>query len=365
MDGLLFLFASLMGLSALSTSRSWAEARAFFVFGDSIVDSGNNNYLVTTARADAPPYGIDYPTGRPTGRFSNGLNIPDIISEQLGSEPTLPYLSPELTGEKLLVGANFASAGIGVLDDTGVQFLNIIRMPQQLAYFEQYQQRVAQLIGAAETKKLVNEALVLIAVGGNDFVNNYYVVPNSPRSRQYNLPDYVKLVISEYKKILMRLSELGARKVLVTGIGPLGCVPSVLATRSQNNGTCVPELGQVSVVYNKQLEQMLSALNNDLQSNVFVGADTHLMQRDFITDPQAFGFKTSKVACCGQGPFNGLGVCTVLSSLCPDRDLYAFWDPFHPTEKACRVIVSTMMTGAEKYMKPMNLSSILAVDSRT
>ena len=54
--------------------------RAFFVFGDSLVDSGNNNYLATTARADAPPYGIDYPTRRPTGRFSNGYNIPDLIS---------------------------------------------------------------------------------------------------------------------------------------------------------------------------------------------------------------------------------------------------------------------------------------------
>lgn len=57
-----------------------AEARALLVFGDSLVDSGNNNYLATTARADSPPYGIDYPTRRPTGRFSNGLNIPDIIS---------------------------------------------------------------------------------------------------------------------------------------------------------------------------------------------------------------------------------------------------------------------------------------------
>ena len=58
-----------------------AEAqRAFFVFGDSLVDNGNNNYLATTARADSPPYGIDYPTGRATGRFSNGRNIPDFIS---------------------------------------------------------------------------------------------------------------------------------------------------------------------------------------------------------------------------------------------------------------------------------------------
>lgn len=57
-----------------------AKSRAFFVFGDSLVDSGNNNYLATTARADSPPYGIDYPSRKPTGRFSNGRNIPDLIS---------------------------------------------------------------------------------------------------------------------------------------------------------------------------------------------------------------------------------------------------------------------------------------------
>lgn len=59
------------------------EGRAFLVFGDSLVDSGNNNYLATSARADAPPYGIDYPSHRATGRFSNGLNIPDLISYSL------------------------------------------------------------------------------------------------------------------------------------------------------------------------------------------------------------------------------------------------------------------------------------------
>ena len=65
---------------ALGAVASRAEARAFIVFGDSLVDSGNNNYLETTARADAAPYGIEYPTHQPTGRVSNGLNFPDIIS---------------------------------------------------------------------------------------------------------------------------------------------------------------------------------------------------------------------------------------------------------------------------------------------
>lgn len=72
----------LLGIVLVVVRLKGAEAqRAFFVFGDSLVDNGNNNFLATTARADAPPYGIDFPTGRPTGRFSNGYNIPDFISK--------------------------------------------------------------------------------------------------------------------------------------------------------------------------------------------------------------------------------------------------------------------------------------------
>ena len=81
--------------------------------------------------------------------------------------------------------------------------INIIRMYTQLEYFQQYQQRVGALIGAEQAKRLVNQALVLITVGGNDFVNNYYLVPSSARSRQYDLPDYVKYLISEYRELLM------------------------------------------------------------------------------------------------------------------------------------------------------------------
>ncbi|RXI02445.1 hypothetical protein DVH24_030374 [Malus domestica] len=200
MAGSLAIFGVVMALGMLSCG---AEARAFFVFGDSLVDAGNNNYLATSARADSPPYGIDYPTRRPTGRFSNGLTIPDYISQKLGAEPTLPYLSPQLTGQKLLVGANFASAGIGILNDTGVQFANIIRMPAQLLNFQQYQRRLSAQIGPQRTKQLVNQALVLLTVGGNDFVNNYYLVPFSARSRQFALPDYVRYLISELRKILL------------------------------------------------------------------------------------------------------------------------------------------------------------------
>lgn len=357
----LLLLTIVVALGTIVAPQAEA-ARAFFVFGDSLVDNGNNNYLATTARADTPPYGIDYPTHQPTGRFSNGLNIPDLISEHIGSESTLPYLSPELTGQRLLVGANFASAGIGILNDTGIQFLNIIRIYRQLQYFQEYQRRVGALIGSERAKRLVNKGLVLITLGGNDFVNNYYLVPFSARSRQYSLPDYVRYLISEYRKVLKKLYKLGARRVLVTGTGPLGCVPAELAQRS-TNGQCSAELQRAAGLFNPQLSQMLTGLNNEIGSNVFIGANTHEMNMDFINNPRAFGFVTSKIACCGQGPYNGLGLCTPASNLCPNRDLYAFWDPFHPSEKANKIITQQIMSGTNKYMNPMNLSTIMALDS--
>ncbi|KAK2365276.1 GDSL esterase/lipase ltl1 [Trifolium repens] len=348
---------------ALASSFKGTEAqRAFFVFGDSLVDNGNNNYLATTARADAPPYGIDYPTRRPTGRFSNGRNIPDFISEALGAEPTLPYLSPELNGENLLVGANFASAGIGILNDTGIQFVNIIRISRQLEYFQEYQERVSDIIGPEETQSLVNGALVLITLGGNDFVNNYYLVPFSARSRQYSLPDYVVYIISEYKKILRRIYDLGARRVIVTGTGPIGCVPAELAQRNTNGG-CSAELQRAASLFNPQLIQIIQELNNEIGSNVFMGANTRQAALDFVQNPQAYGFVTSQIACCGQGPYNGLGLCTPLSNLCPNRDVYAFWDAFHPTERANRIIVQQILSGTTEYMYPMNLSTALTLDS--
>lgn len=46
---------------------------ALIIFGDSVVDVGNNNNLATTAiKANFPPYGRDFVTHKPTGRFCNG-----------------------------------------------------------------------------------------------------------------------------------------------------------------------------------------------------------------------------------------------------------------------------------------------------
>lgn len=52
---------------------------AVFVFGDSIMDTGNNNNMTTPSRCNFPPYGKDFLGGIPTGRFGNGKVPSDLI----------------------------------------------------------------------------------------------------------------------------------------------------------------------------------------------------------------------------------------------------------------------------------------------
>ncbi|XP_025013624.2 GDSL esterase/lipase At5g33370 [Ricinus communis] len=158
----------------------------------------------------------------------------------------------------------------------------------ELGYFQQYQKRVQALIGADQTERLVSEALVLITVGGNDFGNNYYLVPFSARSRQYSLLDYVKYLISEYRKLLMKLYQLGPRRVLGTGTGPLGGMPAELAMPGTDGG-CSAELQRAASLCNPQLVEMLNEFNGKIGRDVIIGVNTQQMNLDFVNDPEACG----------------------------------------------------------------------------
>jgi hypothetical protein len=74
----------LIAVSAYDSSREPLFS-AIFVFGDSLVDNGNNNKLHSIAKANYMPYDIDFIGDHPspTGRFSNGKTIVDFLGNLL------------------------------------------------------------------------------------------------------------------------------------------------------------------------------------------------------------------------------------------------------------------------------------------
>jgi hypothetical protein len=71
----IILLVHFMVLSGVVRSQN---VPAMFIFGDSLIDNGNNNNMASLAKANYFPYGIDF-NGGPTGRFSNGYTIVDEI----------------------------------------------------------------------------------------------------------------------------------------------------------------------------------------------------------------------------------------------------------------------------------------------
>jgi hypothetical protein len=76
--------------TAEATVRGQALVPGVMIFGDSVVDAGNNNRLATLVRADFPPYGRDFPaTHAPTGRFCNGKLATDYTGKHAASRIAL------------------------------------------------------------------------------------------------------------------------------------------------------------------------------------------------------------------------------------------------------------------------------------
>lgn len=90
--------------------------------------------------------------------------------------------------------------------------------------------------------------------------------------------------------MVQRVYELGPRRILVTGTGPLGCVPAELAQHSIN-GECAAALQQASALFNPQLVQLLNQLNSEIGDNVFIAANSNEMNLDFINNPQQYGMQ--------------------------------------------------------------------------
>ena len=85
-----------------------------------------------------------------------------------------------------------------------------------------------------------------------------------------------------------RLYNLGARKVVMFEIGPIGCIPSMTRT-NQHNGKCVEESNQLVAYFNDNLLGMLRNLTSTLPNSIFVHGHVYWLGYDAIMNPSKYG----------------------------------------------------------------------------
>ncbi|KAK7303039.1 hypothetical protein RJT34_13938 [Clitoria ternatea] len=313
------------------------QVPCYFIFGDSLVDNGNNNQLSSLAKANYLPYGIDFPAG-PTGRFSNGKTTVDVVAQLLGFND---YIRPYATarGRDILRGVNYASAAAGIREETGQQLGGRISFRGQVQNYQSTVSRIVNILGDENTTaNYLSKCIYSIGLGSNDYLNNYFMPLVYSTSRQYTPQQYADVLIQAYAQQLRILYNYGARKMALFGVGQIGCSPNELAQNSPDGRTCVGRINSANQLFNNGLRSLVDQLNNQLPDARFIYVNVYGVFQDIINNPSSFGFRVTNAGCCGVGRNNGQITCLPLQTPCRNRNEYLFWDAFHPTEAANTII---------------------------
>ncbi|KAI3788038.1 hypothetical protein L2E82_00648 [Cichorium intybus] len=189
----LILSCLLILTSGQSSQGHFNKHVALFIFGDSLFDPGNNNYINTTPdfQTNFWPNGESY-FNPPSGRFSDGRLIPDFIAE-FARLPLIPaYLDPH--DNEFLYGANFASGGSGVLVETNAGV--VVDMRTHLQYFANLEKHYRHILGDAKDDQLLSDAVYLFSCGGNDY---QIFLSNNETSLHHE--QYVEMVIGNMSDV--------------------------------------------------------------------------------------------------------------------------------------------------------------------
>ncbi|VAI38655.1 unnamed protein product [Triticum turgidum subsp. durum] len=333
----------IMAFMAVATA---ASVPAVYVFGDSLADVGNNNHLLTVLKADFSHNGMDYPGGVATGRFS---------TDKLGLATSPPYLALSSSSNANYVnGVSFASGGAGVSNGTNTELC--ITFDKQIEYYSGVYASLARSLGQTQATTHLAKSIFAITIGSNDIIHYARANTAATPSQQQQ---YVDSLIQSLSGQLQSLYNLGARKVLFLGTGPVGCTPSLREMSSAK--VCSAVANAMAVQYNKAAEGVLSGMaakHPDLHYALF---DSSAALLRYIDQPAKFGFVEAKAACCGLGDMNAKIACTPLSSYCANRSDHVFWDFYHPTEATARMLTATAFDGSAPFIFPINVKQLSAI----
>uniref|UniRef100_M4E248 Uncharacterized protein n=1 Tax=Brassica campestris TaxID=3711 RepID=M4E248_BRACM len=306
------LFAS---CNAAANATTQPLFPAILIFGDSTVDTGNNNYpLNTIFRATHFPYGIDLPNHKGSGRFSNGKLIPDILA---------------------------ANSGYDDRTSLSTQSIPVLEQPNM---FRSYIARLTSIVGDKKSMEIINNALVIISAGSNDFILNFYTVP--ARRLEYPLiSDYQDFILKRLEILVQEIYSLGCRNIMVVGLPPIGCIPVQMTAKFRNIFRfCIEQENIDSVLYNEKLQKVLPKIEASLSGSKILYANVYDPMLDMMQNPRKYGFKETKRGCCGTGHLEMTLLCNAVSPLCWNRSEFLFFDSIHPSEATYNCIGNLLDT---------------------
>ncbi|KAL8150384.1 hypothetical protein V2J09_020192 [Rumex salicifolius] len=336
-------------------TRDGPIASAFFIFGDSSVDCGTNNFLGTLARADRLPYGRDFDTHKPTGRFCNGRLAVDYLALHLGLPLVPSYLGRNRSIEEMMHGVNYASAASGIIFSSGSELGQHVSLTQQIQQYMDTFDLFITSFGEESAVNLISSSVFYISIGTNDYIH-YYLRNVSGVQTTYFPWSFNLFLVNSVRKEIRKLYDSSARKVVVMGLAPMGCAPHYLWKYNSTNGECIQEINDMITEFNYGMRYMVQELNRELHGASIIFCDVFASAMELIKSPGRYGYSVTTDACCGVGKYKGWILCISPLMACHNASTHIWWDQFHPTDAVNEMLADNIWSGLHSNMcYPINL----------
>ncbi|CAN6335652.1 unnamed protein product [Urochloa humidicola] len=323
-----------------SASLRGAPFESIFAFGDAFTDTGNNpvvwSWYNVSDEVTRPPYGITFFHGVPTGRNSDGRLIIDFIAQGLGLPLVPAYQSHKGSFRQ---GANFAVAEATALKSSLYRETDV-SLEQQLGWFEELKPSLCKT--DQECKDFFGRSLFFMGEIGIDDYHISFGMGKSMQEIRASIPDIIRIISMGTERVIQH----GAKTVVVPGMIPSGCVPSILVIYADSDTSeydtitgCVKEPNEIVALHNSLLQdavEKLQAKHPDL-TIIYTDMFNHVME--MIKSPEQFGFKSDvlTVCCGGRGRYHynmSVACGDEAATTCKDPSTRLFWEGTHLTEAA-------------------------------
>lgn len=85
---------------------------------------------------------------------------------------------------------------------------------------------------------------------------------------------------------------MGARKIIVANVGPIGCIPFQREINPSAGSNCVVFPNQLAQLFNSQLRSLLGEIGENLRGSKFIYADVYRIVDDIIRNYTLYGMYT-------------------------------------------------------------------------
>ncbi|KAF4376305.1 hypothetical protein CsatB_029008 [Cannabis sativa] len=111
-------------------------------------------------------------------------------------------------------------------------------------------------------------------------------------SSQYTPRVYASALIQDYTRQLTQLYRLGARKMIVTSVGQIGCIPYELARFNGNNSRCNDDINKAIQIFNTEIIRLVNRFYSQFPGAKFVYMDFYQNTVDLYRKARSYDYES-------------------------------------------------------------------------